>query len=149
MNSRKNLARAEKEDKGNLTEKFTEDDDEYKAALDKPQTKKKATSASLPVPKSEQSKKESADLQVLANVIHQHKRKDRVEEIASPESRIKLLKCTQEVTRELLGGKILDIQEPFATNQTVRLGMLRDIVCGPMESTNSTIEADSETNINK
>ena len=134
--------------KGNLTEKFTEDDDEYKAALDKPQTKKKA-SASLTTPKSEQSKKESVDLQELANFIHRHKRKDRVEDIASPESRIKILKCAQEVTRELLGGKILDIQEPLATNQTVRLGMLRDIVCGPMESTNSNIEADSETNINK
>jgi hypothetical protein len=149
MNGRTNKARAAKEDKGNRTEEFTEDDDEIKAALDKPQTKKKETSASLPIPKPEQSKKESVDLQVLANVIHQHKRKDRVEEIASPESRIKLLKCTQEVTRELLGGTILDIKEPLATNQTVRLGMLRDIVCGPMESTKLTVEADSETNINK
>jgi hypothetical protein len=64
---------------------------------------------------------------------------------------MKHLKLAQEVTRELLGGRIVDISDQLAHDQTVRLGLLRDILCGPMESislietTNSSVEADSES----
>jgi hypothetical protein len=70
--------------------------------------------------------------------INYLKRKDRIDDIALPESRLRML----EVTNEMLGGRIRDISEPGAEKQAVRLGLLRDVMCGPIITSNSTAETD-------
>jgi hypothetical protein len=76
---------------------------------------------------------ESEKIERLTTALNYLKRKERTEDIALPKSRLKLL----EATKEMLGGNILPIGDPAV--QTVRLGLIRDIVCGPIETSNSMV----------
>ena len=71
--------------------------------------------------KKEALENESEKIVRLTNYL---KRKQRTEDIALPESRFKIL----EITKEMLGD------DPAV--HTVRLGLIRDIVCGPIETSN-------------